>query len=158
MLGTVAETATKRVLVPSVFMRLTTTSRTAPRTSAPTVCTSSTLQGRASALTPMSGKREGQGERTPTHQKSLSWPSVEPWSCHLRVMASHFSGVVTMMRALAKSRHAEVDVSESPVSSCTAQPRPCSNLRFQSSVRSEQSDLVGACERGGVARSERVWV
>jgi len=43
MLGTVADTATNRVEVPRVFIRETTTSWTAPRTSAPTEWTSSTL-------------------------------------------------------------------------------------------------------------------
>jgi hypothetical protein len=37
----------------------------------------------------------------------------------------------------------------SPVSSRTVQLRPYSNLRFQSAERSEQRDLVGACEKLG---------
>lgn len=86
-----------------------------------------------------------EGTGSATHQNRRSCPSVVQWSCHLRVMASHFSGVVTMIRAFATSRQAPFEMSESPVSSWTVQPNPCSNFFFQSATRSEHSDFVGAC-------------
>lgn len=77
-----------------------------------------------------------------------------PWSCHFLVMASHFSGVVTMMLAFATSRQAPATASVSPVNSCTTQPKVCSNFFFQSATRSEHNDLVGAC--GGERQTQEM--
>jgi hypothetical protein len=133
ILGTVAESAMNLVFVPNVFIRLTTTSRTAPRTSIPTKWISSILHPRQLHL-------RHQNDRT--HQKSLNLSIIFSFPLHRRVTTSHFSGVVTTILASPISLRDPRDV-VSPVSSTTSQPSGA-NLDFQSEVRSEQRDLVGA--------------
>lgn len=103
----------------------------------------------------------GEGKKLKgAHQKRPSFASTFSWTClqtviskparpssstthHLLVIASNFSGVVTMTFAFPTSLSVPAPDVESPVNSITSHPsRP--NLAFQSFARSEQSAFVGA--------------